>query len=236
MKQHTCRNLFTLIALVAFMSHFIVAQEIPDHILGNWDVFAEQDACQYPIQNSVVRSFSIIDAGHDLVIDTVNLIRTMTDESRDSSYVVISFDSDHQHLINVVPIEGSLVEGAQFLQPDSVHTDSLQFVWYQPCLACNCGGRYQMVKANSSSIDIIELHDWVLYPNPVEQLLNISNPEITSSSPFELQVLNSKGNLVHIFNMKSIFYELDMSVYPSGVYFILIQDADRILWKKIVKL
>jgi hypothetical protein len=70
-----------------------------------------------------------------------------------------------------------------------------------------------------------------LYPNPVDDILNIqAGAEIRSVSLSDIQ-----GRLLISLNVNRKSYELDMSRFNSGTYIIRIMTADKIFARKIVK-
>ncbi len=71
-----------------------------------------------------------------------------------------------------------------------------------------------------------------LYPNPSNGLFRLG---VSNSTPFSLQILNSRGEVVLSNSSKQHEQDIDLSNEPNGLYFVRINLDDNIYSKKFVK-
>jgi hypothetical protein len=94
----------------------------------------------------------------------------------------------------------------------------------------NSGTRFDVTSATDEpSVDA----QVSVSPNPTKEKVFVSFDKIT---PQYLTVSNAVGQLVERVNgLNSTGYELNMSSYPSGIYFIKLKSAEGVALKKVVK-
>lgn len=81
------------------------------------------------------------------------------------------------------------------------------------------------------NLDEIDTFDLTLYPNPVQNILNISmNQPITS-----IAIIGMDGRLYHKQNLNSKIIQINLNNLPKGVYVVRIQSGKTIQQKKFVK-
>jgi hypothetical protein len=71
-----------------------------------------------------------------------------------------------------------------------------------------------------------------LYPNPVSNMLHI---DIKDKSATEVSIYNAIGILVLKKNVEADKYIIDFTEYPSGLYYVTINNSDQLYRKKIIK-
>ncbi len=79
------------------------------------------------------------------------------------------------------------------------------------------------------------LHDILLYPNPVQQQLTITNKGLNIKS---IEITNETGSILETFseNLNVTEYKINTATWDAGLYFIRINTEDTALTKKIIKL
>ena len=75
--------------------------------------------------------------------------------------------------------------------------------------------------------------DLNIYPNPASNELNIHI--INNSETVNIKVYNMLGKIIEDFDVKSTDTQIDLSHYPSGLYYISGDDSKRNTMKKFVK-
>ncbi len=85
-----------------------------------------------------------------------------------------------------------------------------------------------------------ELADYVIYPNPATDQINIQNTEINDCLKY-VELLNSNGQKIATFNQQSLFYNYCIwqikiqSSIPKGIYLIkMVAGNEKEIYKKIV--
>ncbi|MDQ3111115.1 MAG: T9SS type A sorting domain-containing protein, partial [Bacteroidota bacterium] len=83
---------------------------------------------------------------------------------------------------------------------------------------------------------VAETHQWNLFPNPTNGLLNIASPENVNGNVV-IQVLGTDGKLI-ISETKSDSKNMiiDLSAQPVGIYFIRITGNDAVSFYRVVKI
>jgi hypothetical protein len=69
----------------------------------------------------------------------------------------------------------------------------------------------------------------LIYPNPTNGKINIEANNIA-----EIEIVNVVGQSVAIFKVNADFYEIDMTGFDTGVYFINVETENEIITKKII--
>jgi hypothetical protein len=82
------------------------------------------------------------------------------------------------------------------------------------------------------SIDEYATGNWLMYPNPVKDVLTIQVDELLLGATIELLDLN--GRNLKSARISSLISHFDIQDFPSGVYFIRINLTNQIQLKKIV--
>lgn len=81
----------------------------------------------------------------------------------------------------------------------------------------------------NGTLNIGEESDITIYPNPSSGKFSMSGFPINLK--LNVQIFNSSGQLV----LKQIqSSEIDLSAYPKGIYFVLINDGEKVISKKLV--
>ena len=73
-----------------------------------------------------------------------------------------------------------------------------------------------------------------VYPNPVNTVVNIE----VNQSRFETKnigLMNGRGQLMWSTGIKDSNYEINMENFTSGVYFLMLEQKDRMFYKRIIK-
>lgn len=107
-------------------------------------------------------------------------------------------------------------------------------------------GLYQVIVSNGSAcidtskkvpvtitgVDALLSPKLELYPNPASESLTI----ITNQTAAALTVYDAHGSLIHRQNLNQSTQTLDISNWPSGIYYIEVNSKSKITRKKFVKL
>lgn len=89
---------------------------------------------------------------------------------------------------------------------------------------------HENCQANYSSLHSINIGNMLqVYPNPANGLVQISLPK---EGAFELNLYNQMGQLVYRNANQSV---LDISAFGNGIYYLRIEQAERIYQSKIIK-
>jgi hypothetical protein len=88
------------------------------------------------------------------------------------------------------------------------------------------------VEFEDCSVDIEE-YKLLIYPNPLNDQLTIETG-IIGHNVIEITSLN--GQLIYSTEMEGTTYQLDLSSFQKGVYFITIRSKDFVTTRKIIKL
>ena len=71
-----------------------------------------------------------------------------------------------------------------------------------------------------------------IFPNPVQNLLSI---ETNGNTRWSVELTSLKGQVLYTCDVEADIYQLDLSSYPKGVYFITIRSKDFVTTRKIIK-
>jgi hypothetical protein len=85
----------------------------------------------------------------------------------------------------------------------------------------------------SVSIEEFDLGQWMIYPNPVKDVLTIQVEEKMIGATIEL--LDLSGRLLNISKIEQSSTLFDLSLFPSGAYFIQLDNIGQKQMKKLVK-
>ena len=72
-----------------------------------------------------------------------------------------------------------------------------------------------------------------IYPNPTREFLNI---QIGSTKAFQVDLTSITGQILRSFNMDQKSFQIDLSSFQKGAYFITIRTDDFVITRKIIKL
>lgn len=71
---------------------------------------------------------------------------------------------------------------------------------------------------NTTNVSLNSKNDFYVYPNPSQNNINISVPEINSNT--EIKIYNLSGQTVFVTKPESVLTNIDVSEFPKGVYFV----------------
>ena len=90
---------------------------------------------------------------------------------------------------------------------------------------------FNVVKDPALEIDSAFAKAFSFYPNPVEDILNIS----TSMLNYETAIYNIQGQRISQLKMQSGDSQLDYSGFSTGIYFVQITAKDKTTTLKVIK-
>ncbi|GEM_PF-1755228 len=67
---------------------------------------------------------------------------------------------------------------------------------------------------------------YTLFPNPTNGLISIDNPAYKTGEPLQISIYNSTGSIILTGQYPDPLIQIDLRDYPSGIYFIRIQDKE----------
>ena len=90
-----------------------------------------------------------------------------------------------------------------------------------------------MTYDNNCSLDIdefeIDAESLLIYPNPTDGKINVEANNIA-----EIELMNVVGQNVATYKVNADFYEIDMTGFDAGVYFVNVKTENEIITKKII--
>jgi len=174
------------------------------------------------------------------IVDTSSSSTTINS----SGYLLFWADDDTEQGVNHLNFKLNPTDQVYLVYPDGVTiADSISFVEVGVDSSYGCitdGANTEILfitptpnASNGVASSVIDLSafNFEVYPNPVENIVNVS-----AKKNFDVKLLNSGGLI--LINMTDINREIkiDMSSYSSGLYFIILTGDNFIEKKKIVKL
>jgi len=103
----------------------------------------------------------------------------------------------------------------------------------QTVSVANCGLSVRCLQGSpTSSNDIHKSADIVVYPNPVTDILHISNPE---NNKLQLEIKDATGKSVYSSHLIKSQSEIDLSMLSKGVYIISLEGKDARYEQKLIK-
>ena len=169
--------------------------------------------------------------------------------ARELVYTVIALPSNGQLLFNGNP----LAVGQTFTQAD-LDNNRLLYKNEENTIATQDAFRFdvtdgeggwigitsfEMVLDESELItDVEEVEDtelFTIFPNPVSEVVHLSISNIANQK-LHLSLINSQGQLIYLdeFLSGSNSYQLDISHFPDGIYFVQVRLDNRFTTKKII--
>jgi hypothetical protein len=76
--------------------------------------------------------------------------------------------------------------------------------------------------------------DVEIYPNPTNSILNIELPKKFSFSNATLEILNIDGKTLLHKKLTSVFLQIDVAELNNGLYFVKIQNNEKLITKKVI--
>ena len=73
-----------------------------------------------------------------------------------------------------------------------------------------------------------------VYPNPASDIIYIELAEVTNDL-MQINLLDSQGKSIWLSSNPESKFELSISHLPQGVYYLIIQQSDKFLYKRIIK-
>lgn len=106
-------------------------------------------------------------------------------------------------------------------------------------LSFRAGTRFNMIRTQRLGTAVNEeyvepLEHVSLYPNPTYDKIVI-DLKFQYLSPFQCNILDAQGNLLKHATQQNKSFEIDLSDYPRGVYFINIDSIEGSISKKVIK-
>ena len=91
---------------------------------------------------------------------------------------------------------------------------------------------FPLLPCNNSTVNIKELDDFVdQYPNPAKYFVSYKSPKIIK----EIVIYNKLGQVNSRFNVNDKDYEVSLSKFRKGIYYVLIKlDNSSIVTKKLL--
>ena len=95
-------------------------------------------------------------------------------------------------------------------------------------------GDFWIVKLSSltNTDENVDNRDFILHPNPAEDIVNVV---FQNKGNYRLKITNLNGNEMQNLDLGSNSTQIDISGYPSGIYFITVSGKDFSKSKKIIK-
>jgi hypothetical protein len=90
---------------------------------------------------------------------------------------------------------------------------------------------FKLIEGSVLSTNNFETDSFLVYPNPVENQLNIQSKEAVNS----VSIYNVLGKLVHQSSPNTISPSIDMGTYKSGIYFVEVTIGNSTKTVKVVK-
>ena len=191
--------------------------------------FGGNNLTQNGVYNDTMRS----SLGCDSIITVLNLavhpkpVPVVTKTGRDTlstgAYV------NYKWLLNNVPVGGSDSAQQLIVLQDGTYsvlvTDSF-----------GCGDTSATIAIVGLGIEESSIINLMIYPNPTENLLNITADKLTE--PMSLELRDALGRLILTREVRgyTLHEQLDLSLLSSGVYLLTIRNNDKVLTsKRIVK-
>ena len=154
-------------------------------------------------------------------------------------YIYRSINNAEFELLNAIPSN-------QFTFNDtSADTDANDYRYYVAIIIDDCGGENRsttstvtlrsnllsIVDGSLSNSEVSLNNEITIYPNPTNNIINLSYPEYLQINKIELY--NNLGQLIHREN--SAVKKISLHGNAQGVYFVKIYSSDGIINKRVIK-
>lgn len=81
--------------------------------------------------------------------------------------------------------------------------------------------------------DVATDKDFLVYPNPANDYVKIKMISVFADN-YKLMLYNPLGKLEYSKNIEDTYYTLNLNKYPKGIYFIVLQNGDFMVRKKLI--
>jgi hypothetical protein len=178
----------------------------------------------------------------DTSVSTEYKVYTGNPDSKDSSRTLYSYYPDgYQKIIqnqiwkddqwkttyssftrNTYDADGDIVFSSQIIEQEGDYQPSEQFrIYYR-----YTGGKAYRRKAPN--------YEYKVYPNPTEDVLNISVPDADSAS-FKISIYNTIGQQIMQLNQNLRDFKISLKDFPAGMYFLAFESSSGLKIIKIIK-
>lgn len=95
-------------------------------------------------------------------------------------------------------------------------------------------GDFWIVKlASYTSIEeIVEYHEFSIYPNPAKDIIHL---EFNNEGNIELEIIDIYGKSIRKKNLNTNNTQINISDFPTGIYFVIVSGNEFLKTKKIIK-
>jgi hypothetical protein len=159
-----------------------------------------------------------------------NQLKWQTASEKDFSHFEIQRSENAQKFENIGEVKGTGSESYEFV--DSQLLDSIiDHLTYYRLRMIDLDGKYEYSKilsvANKSESAIS------VYPNPASDFINVSNE---NGKSLNLNLLDAMGRShKQLQNIKESPIEMNVKTVPKGIYFLQINNGEKIEYRKIIK-
>jgi len=94
-------------------------------------------------------------------------------------------------------------------------------------------GSFLVLDTTAMSVENDEFGEVSFYPNPTNNILNITLPNNNSNS--EIRIINILGEAVLIENRNEVNSKIDVSALAKGIYVLEIRNREKIITQKLIK-
>lgn len=179
-------------------------------------------------------SFTIV-CGNPATITVANI----TQNTADITWSPVADIQNYEYVLNqfstLPPGSGTPISGFSYAASNLVEGTE-----YYMHLRTDCGGgnysnwmTQKFVTKFSLGVYEVSANDINVYPNPVTDVLHIALPN--SLAKARLSIINGVGGVMYHAAISGADAEVNMSGYPSGVYFLRYEDEATIKTMRIVK-
>lgn len=102
-----------------------------------------------------------------------------------------------------------------------------------------CFGNSNVITIETvSTNELAEVNEFSIFPNPVNELL-FAKIELEKAMKFQVEIISTDGRILHEQNRtfgENDFIEMNISNYPSGVYFIKLKNKNGSMIRRFIKM
>ena len=107
-------------------------------------------------------------------------------------------------------------------------------MWYRGQNNDGSGGiGYATSESNITQINDNSDDQFSIYPNPSNEYINLSS---SLNGWYTMEISSANGQLVQKKDLSANEYEINLSAFPTGVYYITVRTEKLVLLQKIIKL